>query len=503
MNFRKRFKRDMRDIKTPEIGKVLPGMAENTEGGKRHRKLRRTVIVPLAIALCCIFIISAAATAIPAIIRYLNAQVLTENNTRLTEVPQGYVGIYTAEDLNNIRNSPYKSYILMNDIEFKDADYAPGGICEGGWIPLSTYPETVSFNGIEYTYNKSFAGHFNGNGYVIRNLKINSITDYRNNRNSRSAGLFGETSGNFINLGIEGCEIDLILPEDPALQYSNVTVGTIAGSANFMGGCYATGVTINIVLNSKSYTYNAGREEVTQYPVANIGGLVGYVQYLDSCYTDAKINVSEKGNTASKLFTGGLAGASYSCVTSYFTGNITADPSEFYTCLTDNITVCSIGIAVPVVLSENAMKIANQKVAECYGADSFKYKKFMAYYLRKCPEDCPADSKAKEECEQLVDDIVNSSFFTEDVSDIRCWYLFDPTSSLGENESISELFIGAFGGYENFQAFCLENHVKSGILYCYSFESGKELTEDDLYAFNFNTIWVIKKGQALLKIFES
>jgi hypothetical protein len=95
------------------------------------------------------------------------------------------------------------------------------------------------------------------------------------------------------------------------------------------------------------------------------------------------------------------------------------------------------------------------------------------------------------------------NYYTDDVSGITRWYVFDPTASLMENYGIESIVAEALGGYENFQAFCLENHVKCGILYCYSFDSGTELKESDLYAFNFDTIWVIKKGQALLRIFES
>ena len=34
-----------------------------------------------------------------------------------TTVPDGYIGIYTAEDLYNIRNNLSGKYILMNDID--------------------------------------------------------------------------------------------------------------------------------------------------------------------------------------------------------------------------------------------------------------------------------------------------------------------------------------------------------------------------------------------------
>ena len=45
----------------------------------------------------------------------------------LTTVPQGYTGIYTKADLDDVRNNLAGNYILMNDIVFAAEDFAEGG----------------------------------------------------------------------------------------------------------------------------------------------------------------------------------------------------------------------------------------------------------------------------------------------------------------------------------------------------------------------------------------
>ena len=95
-----------------------------------------------------------------------------------TEIPEGYVGVYTKDDLYDVRNNMSGKYILMNDITFEDSDYEKGGGFYNsgkGWDPIGT----------SSTY---FRGTFDGNGYKIHNLRINNPTaDYQ--------GLFGYVSG--------------------------------------------------------------------------------------------------------------------------------------------------------------------------------------------------------------------------------------------------------------------------------------------------------------------
>ena len=58
-----------------------------------------------------------------------------------TEVPSGYIGIYTVDDLDYIKSSPQYNYILMNDLNFDDYnsewdEYDLKGIFDGNNLEL-------------------------------------------------------------------------------------------------------------------------------------------------------------------------------------------------------------------------------------------------------------------------------------------------------------------------------------------------------------------------------
>lgn len=62
----------------------------------------------------------------------------------LTEVPSGYIGIYTVDDLDYIKSSPQYNYILMNDLNFDDYnsewdEYDLKGIFDGNNYTISNY----------------------------------------------------------------------------------------------------------------------------------------------------------------------------------------------------------------------------------------------------------------------------------------------------------------------------------------------------------------------------
>ena len=84
--------------------------------------------------------------------------------------PDGYTGIYTAQDLSNMRDDLTGKYILMSDLDLT-AFTAAGN----GWTPVGT--ETAPFAGI-----------LDGNGHSVTGLRI-----YRSYLNTESfvGGLFG------------------------------------------------------------------------------------------------------------------------------------------------------------------------------------------------------------------------------------------------------------------------------------------------------------------------
>ena len=93
-----------------------------------------------------------------------------------TSVPAGYTGIYTAEDLKNIRDNMRGKYILMNVIDLSGID----------WVPLEAPSTAIA---------PDFDGILDGNGYTIRNLSCTGES---------KAALFESNSGIIKNLALTG-----------------------------------------------------------------------------------------------------------------------------------------------------------------------------------------------------------------------------------------------------------------------------------------------------------
>ena len=70
--------------------------------------------------------------------------------THQKTIPSGYIGIYTAQDLDNIRNNLSGNYIIMNDIDLS---------VWGNWYPIGVA-------------DSSFTGELDGNGYIVKNMRI-------------------------------------------------------------------------------------------------------------------------------------------------------------------------------------------------------------------------------------------------------------------------------------------------------------------------------------------
>ena len=167
----------------------------------------------------------------------------------LVKVPDGYVGVYTKDDLYAVRENPSGKYILMNDIVFEDSDYEKGGDFYNsgkGWSPIGT--QLTKFTGI-----------FDGNGYSVVNLKIN-------NPDASYQGLFGYASDAKI--------FDVILIDADIVggDYTGGIVGYFYGSSSrILSGCSCDG-------------YVSGKNSV--------GGIVGYLTYtsvVENCINLAQV----------------------------------------------------------------------------------------------------------------------------------------------------------------------------------------------------------------------
>ena len=187
---------------------------------------------------------------------------------RLTEeeaIAQGYTIITTADELQAMQDNLSGKYILMNNIDLEGYDWTPVG-----------------------TAANPFLGEFNGNGYVISNLKIIKPDE-------NDLGLFGyttisyESSASISNLGLENIEIN-------GKDHCGSLVGQGGGTVK---NCYST----NAVISGRHI----------------IGGLIGwdFTNSISFCYSNSDVS----GNG----YVGALLGESYNSVDNCFAvGSVTS-----------------------------------------------------------------------------------------------------------------------------------------------------------------------------------
>ena len=182
---------------------------------------------------------------------------------RLTEdeaIAQGYTIITTADELQAMQDNLSGKYILMNNIDLEGYDWTPVG-----------------------TTANPFLGEFNGNGYVISNLKIIKPDE-------NDLGVFGYTGTSSIsNLGLENIEIN-------GKDYCGSLVGHGGGTVK---NCYST----NAVISGRHI----------------IGGLIGwdFTNSISFCYSNSDVS----GNG----YVGALLGESYNSVDNCFAvGSVTS-----------------------------------------------------------------------------------------------------------------------------------------------------------------------------------
>ena len=198
-----------------------------------------------------------------------------------TSGASGNFKIEDAEDLaklatlvNGGANTENASFFLANDIDL--ADWCA---THGNWVPIG------------YDYDHKFKGIFDGNGHVIKNLKIDNPT-------ADSQGLFGNTDGATIkNVGMEDCVIN-------AGRFVGVLLGGNPDTSPtvYIENCYATG---NVTGND------------------DVGGLVG-LSFSGSSIKNSYSTINVTGND----YVGGLTGEAYSTITnSYATGSVTGNNS--------------------------------------------------------------------------------------------------------------------------------------------------------------------------------
>ncbi len=390
---------------------------------------RRSVkVIPLiAASLAAVLVLCSAGYAlIPAFRQYFDSRV-EKNHTVYTD-------IYTAEELDGIRNNLSGNYRLMTDITFTDEDYAQGGRFEGGFEPIGD------------TEN-AFTGIFNGNGHTIRNLQIHS--------DKVTVGLFGQSFsyngiGIIMNLRIDGGNIRT------SGTYGEVSVGAIAGRA--------------------AYLYNCSVEEVTisGYKQGFAGGITGYADIIDSCYSNALvIGIDEN------MKVGALAGLA--CTVSD-------------SCANSSLPLCGEINMLPTVLKQDSMDIIRNRFYE--KQQDQKLKKILVFFDQKDLNDLPLDLSSTRFSISGIKNIYSIYNFTE-ADELSTIYIFDPRASSGEllslNRCLSEYFTREEAGELLFG-----KGAVIGTTNCYTVSEG-----ESYHGLDFKNAWTMKDGEPRLLLFET
>lgn len=216
-------------------------------------------------------------------------QVVPDSITRVKDVSSFTAGqtyyLSDASDLNKLaqlvnagKSTSNVTFVMTNDIDMS----------------------SVSNFAMIGNNSTEFRGTFLGNGYEIKNLKIN-------NTSTNFTGLFSNVYGATIkDLGLSNVTINN--------ENSSTSVGALIGKADdsTIENCYVSGGSINFSMDRKTSS--------------NVGGLVGwsYGSSINNCFSSIDINVGGKSDT--EVTTGGLVGYSFislSISNSYSLGNIT------------------------------------------------------------------------------------------------------------------------------------------------------------------------------------
>ncbi|MBQ8763804.1 MAG: hypothetical protein IJZ07_06850 [Clostridia bacterium] len=298
------------------------------------------------------------------------------------EISEGYTPIYTAEDLNNIRNDLDGKYILMNDIDLSVYE---------NWEPIGTSDEpfTGEFDGDGYnishltindTQTEDMVYYYALFGYV-KNSKFNSITLTECNilakhrGETRGYGVIGAIVGYCYGTEISGCTVFGKVTADGfgecfaggltgrckaskiscCSNYAEVTVENFKYAKEVFAGGIIADLTFSSIISESS---NHGKvslvgEWENKYCYMEIGGLCGNcddimvsTNSVIDCYNTGEVSTDF---TSDRIRIGGVCGESYETQCVYNVGEIVV-PDGFKGlagAVSGNIFHTSLAIGMP------------------------------------------------------------------------------------------------------------------------------------------------------------
>ncbi len=198
-------------------------------------------------------------------------------NEELTSVEfktqvEGEILISTAEEFFSMGSNKSGTFVLQNDIDFSDVDFA------------TPFPS-----------GRSFSGSFDGQGYTLSNITIDQGAAY--------AGVFAYiSSGSVNNLVLDN--VQLGSSEAPLEVSSSSKVGILAGNASSASSSFE-----NITIRNSAIYYNSS----ASYDFAQfyIGGFVGELRGTANNITVSDITIETKVSGTSRARVGGNVGYIY------------------------------------------------------------------------------------------------------------------------------------------------------------------------------------------------
>ena len=228
------------------------------------------------------------------------------------EIPEGYTPIYTKDDLDNIRLNMTGKYILMNDIIFTDADYAPGGDFYNsgkGFVPIG--------NG-----GNAFSGTFDGNEHIILNLRIN-------NPNVDYQGLFGYVrQGKIQNLILYNLDVSGRNHVGGVIGYYKTdTTENVINNCDVYGIIKGTGKKIGGICGTMD-TWNSSVMNCNNFADVSGDGFVGGICGYDSLNTYILYSVNYGNIHSISGIAAGIASSFYTIINCYNLGAIISDTEK-------------------------------------------------------------------------------------------------------------------------------------------------------------------------------
>lgn len=239
------------------------------------------------------------------------AEGLTETVNQQQEVPDGFVGIYSISDLNDIRNDLNGRYILMSNLDLSAATASGGNFDNNGqgWQPIGT-KETP------------FTGELNGNGYEISGMRIDLTSDQE-----IYAGLFGYSEqAIFQNIKMVNTHISVnntSIYSDSSKTYAGSIVGFMNDSSEIKNSCHSGSIQATSIYDSYAgglagfgrkstilSSHNNGDIEAK-----GAGGLVGAMEYdpskIEGSFNTGKITADKNAGGITSFFSGEVIQNSY------------------------------------------------------------------------------------------------------------------------------------------------------------------------------------------------